>query len=195
MHRFVNVVFPIRVRWCRLNMTVGRQDADVPRQHDQRENKKPPPGNHDAVSHQPHWTNSTRFAMAVKRRGDGGPSYYQSHPQREDTCVVIGCLASISSRPLGSRLHGSQDPRGATGRSELSRPADYRPGRGAGVKSTKSHYSLEIGPRFGASQAAVATPRISKVGDCVNVGGGPKGTRTVVGHDPTFEVRGFALRP
>jgi hypothetical protein len=64
----------IRVRWYRLNMTVGRQDADVPRQHDHRENEKPPPGNHDAVSHQPHWTNSTRLAMTVKRRGDSGPA-------------------------------------------------------------------------------------------------------------------------
>jgi len=169
----------IRVRWYRLNMTVGRQDADVPRQHDHRENEKPPPGNHDAVSHQPHWTNSTRLAMTVKRRGDSGPGYCQSHPQRE-ACVVMAVWL-VSQADLGGHgFTGSQDPRGVTGRSELSRPADYRPERGVGAKSTKSHCSLEIGPRFGASQAAVATPRISKVSDCVNVGGGPNGIRTRV---------------
>jgi len=35
MHRFVNVMgmVPIRMQRGRLDMTVGRQDADVPSQH------------------------------------------------------------------------------------------------------------------------------------------------------------------
>jgi hypothetical protein len=184
----------IRVRWCRLNMTVGRQDADVPRQHDHRENEKPPPGNHDAISHQPHWTNSTRLAMTVKRRGGSGPAHYQSHPQRE-ACVVIGCLARISSRPWRSRLHGSQDPRGVTGRSELSRPADYRPGRRVGVKSTKSHCSLEIGPRIRCLSSRSRDPADFEGERLCQRRWWPKGTCMVVGHDLPFKVRGFALRP
>jgi len=54
--RFVAVVWLrlISVPRCRLDVTVGRQDADVAHQHHPGEKKNTQPGHYEAVSRQPH---------------------------------------------------------------------------------------------------------------------------------------------
>ena len=45
----------ILVPWCRFDMTVGRQDADVAHQHYHGEKKNTQPGHNEVISRQPHW--------------------------------------------------------------------------------------------------------------------------------------------
>ncbi len=54
----------------------------------------------------------------------------------------------------------------------------------------------DFGPRRAlvGAQATRATPWISKVRPCANVGGGPKGICMVVGQDMMFEISGIAVR-
>ncbi len=127
--------------------------------------------------------------------------------------VCTGCLRgqSIGDRPgraARSKLFLPRRARGQAGFSDERRPLDIG-------RALASWGASEFGPlrerrrvprgRLAGllhapgcnlrAHAPQATPRISNVRLCANDGGGPKGTRMVVGHELPFEVSGIAVRP